>query len=51
MNSASAMLPLLITALIVWAGLFAFLLVVDGRVRALERRLDAPPLRRAEEDM
>lgn len=30
---------LLIVPLLLWAGLFAFIFYVDGRVRALERRL------------
>ena len=31
---------LLIVPLLLWAGLFAFIWYVDGRVRALERRLN-----------
>jgi CcmD family protein len=34
------MLPLLITALLVWAGVFFFVFRVDQRTRELERRLD-----------
>ena len=33
-----SMLPLLIVALLVWAGVFVFLWVVDRRVAALEAR-------------
>jgi CcmD family protein len=34
------MTALLIVPLLLWAGLFAFIWYVDGRVRALERRLN-----------
>jgi len=33
------LVPLLIVALLVWVGVFGFLLVVDNRVKALERRI------------
>ena len=36
-----SMFPLLAVALLVWAGLFAFLFVVDRKVTALESKLDA----------
>lgn len=35
------MMPLLFAALLVWAGLFSFLMALEARVRALEARLDA----------
>jgi|GEM_PF-987122 hypothetical protein len=35
------LLPLLIVALLVWAGIFAFLMRVDRQSRELERRLEA----------
>jgi CcmD family protein len=44
----SSMLPLLIVALIVWAGVFAFIFGVDRKVSALERRLEE--LRRDRKD-
>lgn len=34
------MMPLLLAALLVWAGLFSFLMALEARVRALEARLD-----------
>ncbi len=34
------MTALLLVPLLIWAGLFAFIWYVDGRVRALERRLN-----------
>jgi CcmD family protein len=36
-----SMLPLLLVALLVWAGVFAFIFAVDRRVRDLERRVSA----------
>ena len=36
-----SMFPLLAVALLVWAGLFTFLFVVDRKVTALEHKLDA----------
>ncbi len=38
MNGTTVM-PLLIVALIIWAGVFAFILGVEGRIRKLERRV------------
>jgi CcmD family protein len=35
------MMPLLLVALLVWAGVFAFIFAVDRRVRDLERRVAA----------
>lgn len=43
-----AMLPLLIVALLIWAGVWAYLWSVDRRVRALEQRL-TNAARRSEE--
>jgi CcmD family protein len=34
------MTPLLIVALVVWAGLFAYFLYIDRRVSALEKKLE-----------
>ena len=34
------LIALMITPLLVWAGVFAFMWFVDRRVRALERRLE-----------
>ncbi len=42
------MLPLLVVALMIWAGIFAFLLAVDRKVASLERKLDALPQRSGE---
>ena len=36
-----SMMPLLLVALLVWAGVFAFIFTVDRRVRDLERRVAA----------
>src|SRR5436305_1434000 len=36
------MLPLLIVALLIWAGVFAFIFSVDRRVRQLEKRFSVP---------
>lgn len=35
----TGMMPLLIVALLIWAGVFIFMLGVDRKVSALERRL------------
>ena len=35
-----SMLPLLAVALLIWAGVYAFLFVVERKVTALERKLD-----------
>lgn len=35
-----SMVPLLLVALVVWAGVFAFIFAVDRKVAALERRLE-----------
>ena len=32
---------LLVVALIVWAGVFVFTLVLDGRVKAVERQVES----------
>ena len=34
-----SMMPLLLVALLVWGGVFAFIFAVDRRVRELERRV------------
>jgi len=36
----TSMLPLLAVALLMWAGVFLFMLAVDRRVRSLEQSLD-----------
>lgn len=35
----NSMMPLLVVALLIWAGVFVFMLGVDRKVSALERRL------------
>ena len=37
----SEMFPLLAVALLIWAGVFGFIFVVDRKVRDLERRVNA----------
>jgi hypothetical protein len=37
------MFPLLLTALLIWAGVFAFVLGLERKVAALEKRLAALP--------
>ena len=41
----TGMLPLLITALLIWAGVFFFVFRVDQRTREMERRLEDHRLR------
>ncbi|MBC8101894.1 MAG: CcmD family protein [Cytophagales bacterium] len=36
----ASLIPLLMVALLIWFGVFAFILVVDRRVSALERRVE-----------
>lgn len=40
-----AMLPLLVVALLVWAGIFVFLLGTERRVAQLERQIEASETR------
>ena len=40
-----SMLPLLFVALLVWAGIFAFLLGTERRVASLERQIEADETR------
>jgi hypothetical protein len=35
------MMPLLIVALLVWAGVFAFLFAVDRKITAVEKRINS----------
>lgn len=35
-----SLVPLLVVALLVWAGLFAFLMLVERRVADVERRVE-----------
>jgi hypothetical protein len=37
----TGMMPLLITALLVWAGVFAFLFAVDRKISAVEKRINS----------
>jgi hypothetical protein len=47
----SNMLPLLIVALLVWAGVFAFIFAVDKKITAIEKRIaDRPRAQRPEDD-
>jgi CcmD family protein len=46
----SAMLPLLIVALLIWAGVFIFMLSIDRKVSALERRLNINERRGGKEE-
>ena len=48
----SNMLPLLIVALLVWAGVFAFIFAVDKKITAIEKRIaERPrPSQRPEDD-
>ena len=39
-NAISAMAPLLLAGLIIWAGVFFFMLSVDRKIASVERRLD-----------
>lgn len=43
------MFPLLVVALLIWAGVFGFIFVVDRKVKALEERVNAELVRRGEE--
>ena len=38
-----SMFPLLLTALLIWAGVFAFVFGLERKVAALEKRLAALP--------
>ena len=47
----STMLPLLIVALLVWAGVFAFIFAVDKKITAIEKRIaERPRSPRSEDD-